>query len=274
MEIRLRFATIGPNLRPRLLPRSRRWHRSVPAFDPLARHKRWADRITGRSAFGLAAMGWGRLGRTLAMLRQTILGAGGAAWPVGGPSVRAEASHASRREGEPRGARIPAGPTSPLVERLLERVRLVEADATYGRASLVTHRRPVVIHAVTNDGERVVRPARTVAAVRMAAGGGPAPSRTVSAHVPASVPRVLAVARPPTAPPQATSSAPPPQRDALRSELNREPLTSSAPAASWLAGPSIAAIPPAVVEQLTDRVVRAIDRRVISARERFGLGPG
>ena len=38
--------------------------------------------------------------------------------------------------------------------------------------------------------------------------------------------------------------------------------------------PSLAAFPPAVVEQLTDRVVRAIDRRVISARERFGLGPG
>jgi len=48
----------------------------------------------------------------------------------------------------------------------------------------------------------------------------------------------------------------------------------AAPAASWLAGPSLAAIPPAVVEQLTDRVVRAIDRRVIAARERFGLGPG
>jgi hypothetical protein len=38
--------------------------------------------------------------------------------------------------------------------------------------------------------------------------------------------------------------------------------------------PSINAFPPAVVEQLTDRVVRAIDRRIVSARERFGIGPG
>jgi hypothetical protein len=43
--------------------------------------------------------------------------------------------------------------------------------------------------------------------------------------------------------------------------------------ASRLAGPSLDAIPPEVVEQLTNRVVRAIDRRVITARERFGMGP-
>jgi len=242
----------------------------------------WAGRIVGRSAVGLAATAWGRAGRTLAMLRQTILGAGGGPWPVAGPpgragrdgrlvlalrlTLRAEGVRAARRESEPRRTPFAAGPSS----RLVERVRLVEAGGTPGRAVPVTHRRPAVVLAAGGDGERVARPARTITAVLSPAAGGPAP---------ASVPRVLAVARPPAAPPQpeVPATAPTPQTSAPfvpRSEWHREAPMPAAPAASWLAGPSLAAIPPAVVEQLTDRVVRAIDRRVIAARERFGLGPG
>ena len=91
-------------------------------------------------------------------------------------------------------------------------------------------------------------------------------AKVVVTRAPAAVARVLAVPVPVPAPP-----APPivPQWDQPRPAPMPPKLSSAV-----MADPSIAAFPPAVVEQLTDRVVRAIDRRVISARERFGLGPG
>jgi hypothetical protein len=310
MENRLKFATMGPDHRPRLMPRSRRWRGSrAVAAARLEQYLSWAGRIAGRSAMGRVAAAWGPAGRTLAMLRQTILNLGGGAWLVAGApgrlvtvlrqtivgarvaaqpvpvlagraarldlalrlTLRVEGGRAAGGEREQGRRQAAAGPSSRLVVRLLERVRVVEAGGTPRMAVPVTRRRPVLVLAADGDDEPIVRPARRIAGVQSAA---PHAVATGSAHGPAAVPRVLAIARPTVATPPAAAPAPQTSAPRLpRADRDREAPTPAPPAASWLAGPSFAAVPQAVVEQLTDRVVRAIDRRVIAARERFGLGP-
>jgi hypothetical protein len=280
MENRLKLVTLGPDRRPRLVPRFRgRGRRGGPvAVGPGVRHLGWAERIARRRAVGLGALVWGRLERWLALPRPTLLvasgvGARAVAGPVGRPgrdgrlgvslrlAVRVDGPRAARRTGdptpilagvrpagEPRRTSVATRPASRLVERLLERVRIIEGGGPRGRIAPILRRRPSTAVAV---GESTPTAPGAVGVV---------------VRAPAMVARVLAVPRPPVPGP-----APPP-RVPQWDQPGPAPMPPK-PLSAVMAEPSIAAFPPAVVEQLTDRVVRAIDRRVIAARERFGMGP-
>jgi hypothetical protein len=158
-------------------------------------------------------------------------------------------------------------PASQLVERLFERVRVIDRGGVRGHFEPVLRR---LATAVAGQGERTSRPGRLDVAVASAA----APIRTASGpaggmvRAPASVSRVLAVPRPVPAS-AAPAALSPPDTDRSQAALTR--VASPGPVKP---APSLAELPPAVVEHLTDRVVRAIDRRIVAARERFGLGPG
>ncbi len=281
MENRLKLVTIGPDRRPRLVPRSGRRRGSRPAaIDRAARHLGWAERVARRSAWGRGAPGWGGSRRTLAMHRAPVLVAGVRTWPVEGPPgrsgrdgrldltlrliLRAEGGRAERRQGEPPRTLAPPWPASRPVERVLERMRLSEGGERRGRSAAEAGEVKRIAPLDRAIAGVVAGLARTPGAEEL--GPSATTAKVVVTRAPAAVARVLAVPVPAPAPP-----APPvvPQWDQPRPAPMPPKLLSAV-----MTDPSIAAFPPAVVEQLTDRVVRAIDRRVISARERFGLGPG
>jgi hypothetical protein len=280
----------------RLLHELLRWERTAAAATPAARWRNWARALADRHAHGIGQvprpgmvlvpasapgdhhqhLHWS-VRRDLHLAVRPVLVALSRA--MAGPAARAAAAPptaSGRRAAASAPRRV--DPPAPPLQRVVVGAAALQADADDPGSPYP--RQALLVDTCLRTLERVVEQRRRVEQwTRRAVGEGAQPPAAGAAGPPAGGPDAAAAALAPLAPPPAPVVVAGRGRAGNPASADGTPGPGPAPAAAapsgpgpdWGGPPARAAAPARIdIGQLTDQVVRQIDKEIIAHRERMG----